>query len=91
MIEFFFSYLVGFNRYGIGNIHLIDAASHGPTSIHLNITADKPVPTMNAKFGNVLPLYNYTALLTGFHPFQRWFLNVSIDFFSGTFSNQNRY
>lgn len=52
-------------RYGVENIHLINAAQESPTAVRLNINADEPVSPSPVNFGNTSPFYNYTALLTG--------------------------
>ncbi len=70
---FFFKDLIVFKRYGIGNIHLLNAVQYGSSSIHLNITADEPVLPSSMKFENLPSLYNYTALLTGFNLKKKYF------------------
>jgi len=69
----FFKDLIVFKRYGIGNIHLLNAVQYGSSSIHLNITADEPVLQSNMKFENLPSLYNYTALLTGINLKKKYF------------------
>ncbi|UJR09653.1 hypothetical protein I4U23_013887 [Adineta vaga] len=48
-------------EYGIDNIHLLNVIQHEFSSIHLLITADKPLLNQT----NENSFYNYTALLTG--------------------------
>ncbi|UJR36446.1 hypothetical protein I4U23_029169 [Adineta vaga] len=81
-------------EYGIANVHLINVIQYNPTCIQLNITADKPVLSMNTKMGNKLRLYNYTALLTG-ALFQTKIDIERLDenhlFFTSNYSKQNSF